>query len=329
MVLPQHVAGDRLALQVVEVAGGGDPVVGHDAVDVVQGQEDVLGGGDARVVPGAGAAQGGGDLGVQALEVLAVGGGLHLQHSEPRVPQGVADAVGAGIGQHQVGGGVDHRLGVIPGDFGQVLETLLGAVLAAQGQLGLAAQGQHHVRQAGGEHRHLLGPGGDGHLVYLHGELPGGGHAGDDLAYVGTACQRAAGQNHTKHQRAQAPETAMQLHSFSLAFFQLPRGGRVGAPLGVAYGKQPPSFWRPPLLYPLSTRCVNRSNEILDFSSRPGYNKKAARDRRSARRGKFGDVPKWLKGPHSKFSRNLGSRASKNGSRPRVCGLSVLRQPWF
>ncbi len=44
----------------------------------------------------------------------------------------------------------------------------------------------------------------------------------------------------------------------------------------------------------------------------------------------IGDVPKWLKGPHSKFSRNLGSRASKNGSRPRVSGFgAVLRQPWF
>ena len=33
---------------------------------------------------------------------------------------------------------------------------------------------------------------------------------------------------------------------------------------------------------------------------------------------------------HSKFSRNLGSRASKNGSRPRVPGFgAVLRQPWF
>ena len=193
-----------------------------------------LGGGDARVVPGAGASQGGGDLGVEALEVLAVGGGLHLQHREPRVPQGVADAVGAGIGQHQVGGGVDHRLGVVPGDFGQVLEALLGAVLAAQGPAGSRCPGPA-PRPPGW--RRAPPPSGAGAEMVTSFTSTGNSPAAATPETISLTSEQPASAPQARitlsTRRAQAPETAMQLHKFLTRFLSASAGRPGGEPRWV------------------------------------------------------------------------------------------------
>ena len=95
----------------------------------------------------------------------------------------------------------------------------MGALLGPGHQLGLVAQGQDHVGQAGREHRHLLGFGGNGHAVDLHRVLPGGG-GGNDVGHVGAAREGNAGDQQAQGQGKQAPGpvVAMVHVTHSLSF---------------------------------------------------------------------------------------------------------------
>ena len=215
----EHIAGNSAAVQIVEVAGGGDGILGHNAVDVVQGDKDVLGGGDTFVITGLAPQQRRGNLGIQPLEVGAVGGGLHRKHSDAGLFQGALSAAAVGIHQHQIRlQGLD-GLHAVGGDFLQLIQSGLGAALAGAGQLGLAAQGQDDVRQAGGKHHHAGGPGGDGHAVYLHGEHTGGRHIGNNIVHLGAAREGAAPQQNTKGQSQNTPDGAAYTHHFQSTSF--------------------------------------------------------------------------------------------------------------
>ena len=150
--------------------------------------------------------------------------------------------------QHQIRlQGLD-GLHAVGGDFLQLVQSGLGAALAGAGQLGLAAQGQDDVRQAGGKHHHAGGPGGDGHAVYLHGEHTGGRHP-------------------NKTQRAKAKTRRMAL-PIRIIFKALPFQAKPAKPTG------PPTVHGESILfYPEWLCCVNSPGKALDFFLIPDYNK--------------------------------------------------------